>query len=104
VRSGDWIVGLPFDLEIKTRRGTMMLRLVRMATKVDPMWLAEIAPQLAKVEGGLNPTFDLKQDAVVSTQQTFFNGSKIREEVVPTSDHPEAANVFCLWLANQMAI
>lgn len=105
VRSGDWIVGLPFDIEIKTRRGgTMTLRLVRMATKVDPMWLAEIAPQLVKIEEGLNPNFDQRQDLVVSTRQVFFNGSKIREEIVPTPTHAEASVVFCSWLAGQMSI
>jgi HrpA-like RNA helicase len=105
VLSGDWIVGLPFDIEIKTRRGGMMtLRLVRMATKVDPMWLAEIAPQLVKIEEGLNPNFDQRQDSVVSTRQVFFNGSKIKEEIVPTPTHAEASTVFCSWLAGQMTV
>ncbi len=104
VRSGDWIVGLPFDLEIKTRRGgTMTLRLVRMATKVDPMWLMEIAPQLVRFED-VDLWFDPIQDSVVSNQHVFFNGSKIKEEIVPTPTHPKAADVFCSWLAGQMSI
>jgi len=104
VSRGEWIVGLPFDLEIPIRGGwKKTLRLVRMVTKVDPMWLAEIAPQLVRVEGGYNPQFDMNLDSVVSTQYVFFNGTKIREEIVPTPNHPDAHNIFLATLAGRMS-
>ncbi len=101
---GEWIVGLPFDLQITTRRGQMMLRLVRMVTKVDPMWLADIAPQLVKIEEGADPYFDPTLDSVVSTRRVHFNGTQIREESVPVPNHPEATSVFASWLAGQMTV
>lgn len=48
--SPEWIVGMPFDLQVKTRRGGMItLNLIQWVTKVDPLWLVEVAPQLETV-------------------------------------------------------
>jgi ATP-dependent helicase HrpA len=103
VRGGDWLVGMPFDLQIKTRRGGMMtLRLVRMATKVDPSWLVEIAPQLVKLEQGLEPKYEELQDVCTSLCRTHFNGQKVAEVREATPNHPEAARVFAEWVAGQM--
>ncbi len=88
-----WLVGLPFDLEVKTRRGPMTLNLVRMVTKVDPIWLVDVAPQLVEIKTGLRPTFDSLQGVVVSTTEHLFNGQVVREEVVPHPDHPDAVEV-----------
>lgn len=105
VRGGpEWLVGLPKDIEVKARRGgTFMLRLVTMATAVDPTWLAEVAPQLVEKKTGLNPRYDAQKDMCVSTTQVYFNGQMVKEETVSDPEHPEAANVFCAWLASQMA-
>jgi len=104
VRGGpEWLVGLPKDIQIKDRRGRLMtLRLVSMATAVDPTWLAEVAPQLVERKTSLRPYFDPAKDSVVSTTETYFNGQKIKEEVVTDPEHAEAANIFCTWLASQM--
>ena len=104
VRGGpEWLVGLPKDIEVKARRGgTFMLRLVTMATAVDPTWLADVAPQLVEKKIGLRPFFDQTKDSVVSTTETYFNGQKIKEETVADPEHTEAANIFCAWLASQM--
>lgn len=104
VNSADWLVGLPFDLEITTRRGRMTLHLVTMATKVDPKWLVEVAPQLVQAEEGLSPYFDGEQDACFSTTKTHFNGQVVKEEKVATPEHDQAADVFTNWLAQKMAI
>lgn len=105
VETTNWVVGLPFDLEIKTRRGgKMTLRLIRMVSKVDPSWLVEIAPQLAKEEHGLAPRYEPSIDSVASTTKVYFNGQLVQtvdNNVDP--NHPEAANIFCAWLASQMA-
>jgi hypothetical protein len=102
VYGGEWLVGLPFDLQIKTRRGSpMTLRLIRMATKVDPETLAEVAPQLVEKKVGLNPRFDADQDCVVSTTEHWFNGTKTGEVTAADRAHPEASRVFAAWLATQ---
>lgn len=103
VRSATWVVGLPWDLQVKTRRGGMItLRLIRMVTRVDPAWLTEVAPQLAEARPGLNPTYSPEKDVVVSTTETFFNGQKVGEAVVDDPEHPEAAIKFATWLTGQM--
>lgn len=99
VRGAEWLVGLPFDLEIQTRRGKMTLHLITLATKVNPEWLAEVAPHLTEQKTGLDPRYDAQKDTVVSTTQVFFNGQMVREETVADGDHPEAAEVFARWLA-----
>lgn len=104
VRGADWLVGKPFDLQIKTRRGMMTLKLIELASKVDPMWLAEIAPQLVERKVGLNPRYDAQKDVVVSTTQTFFNGQLLPEEEIVDGEHPEAATIFARWLASQSSL
>ncbi len=104
VRNAKWLVGKPFDLQIKTSRGMLTLRLIELASKVDPAWLAEVAPQLAYTEEGLNPEFDSEKDSCISTTRTHFNGQQVKEEQVATPEHEKAAEVFADWLAGQMCI
>ena len=103
VRGADWLVGKAFDLQVKTRRGMMTLKLIELTSKVDPMWLVEIAPQLTERKNALNPRYDSAKDVVVSTTQTYFNGAMVREEMVADGENPEAANVFASWVASQVA-
>ncbi len=103
VRGAEWLVGLPFDLQIQTRRGPAVLKLVRMCTKVDPSTLTEIAPQLVEEKTGLSPAYDSAKDVCVSTTQKFFNGMKVGETRAEDTDHAEAASLFAGWLASQMA-
>ncbi len=94
VRGAEWLVGKPFDLQIKTRRGMLTLNLIELASKVDPMWLTEIAPQLVKVETGQNPRYDSEKGCVVSTTNTFFNGSLVKEKTVEDRNHLEAPKLL----------
>lgn len=50
--SASWIVGLPLDIDIKNKYGgsPYTLRLVTMATVVDPEMLVQVAPHLMRVE------------------------------------------------------
>lgn len=99
----DWIVGLPKDIQFKNRRGYLCtLNLVSMVTKVDPMWLAEVAPQLVQIEEGINPFFNEEQDSCFSTSKTKFNGQLVKEEKVATPEHEKASEVFVDWLAQKM--
>ncbi|MCF6276987.1 MAG: hypothetical protein L3J07_04050 [Candidatus Magasanikbacteria bacterium] len=101
VSSGaDWIVGIPFDISGKGRRGSYTLRLVGMATEVDPNWLCEVAPHLAEKKTGLLPTFCQEKDTVVSTTKIFFNGTEVGEQTVDHCDHPDSAEIFAGFLAN----
>ncbi|MDQ5957060.1 MAG: hypothetical protein QG614_31 [Patescibacteria group bacterium] len=87
--SAGFAVGLPFDLEIKTRRGSMVLSLVRMLTLVTSDQLMKVAPQLVEEKKGLNPRLDA-DGKVVSTTETWFNGHKVTEVTVYDDRHPEA--------------
>lgn len=89
----DWIVGLPFDLQIATRRGSMTLHLVSMATKVDPVWLAEVAPHmvLMKIE---NLHWDREQNLVVEDHIVIFNDIEIARVAKGAPFSPEAFKVF----------
>lgn len=100
--AGEWLVGIPFDLEIPTRRGKMTLHLITMATKVLPLWLVEIAPHLVRLEQGLNPSYDPTSDCCLSTCKTVFNGQVVSEVREATPEHPEASRLLVEWLAGQM--
>lgn len=98
----EWLVGLPFDISGKSARGRQFtLRLVGMATVVDPTMLAEVAPQLAERKPGLRPSYNPEKDVVTSVTELFFNGQKVGEETVADPEHPEAMIIFARWLANQ---
>lgn len=93
-RHTQWLVGEPFDLEIKDRFDiTRTLSLIRMVTAVNPKWLAEIAPQLVTIREGIEPRYDQDQDEVVSTTQTWFNGQIIEEKVVLDPTHRDAPQI-----------
>jgi len=104
VEDAEWLVGLPFDLEIKTRRGEVTLNLVTMATKVEPKWLAEVAPQLVRTEEGIDPVYIPDHDSCFSTEKTFFQDQKIGEERIATPEHLKASEVFIDWLAGRMIV
>jgi len=97
-----WIVGFPLDIEVPGRYGTRVLNIIRMATKVDPMWLAEVAPQLVRKEVGFNPTYDPINDRVVSTARVFFGDQRVGEEIVDSSTSEYGSRAFAYWLAHQM--
>lgn len=89
----DWIVGIPFDLEIATRRGSMTLHLISLASKVDPAWLAEVAPHmvLEKIE---NLHWDSVQYCVVEDHITTFNGQEIARVAKAAPWSAEAFKIF----------
>lgn len=102
IRSAEWLIGNPFDLQIPMRKGMLTLKLIGLASKVNPMWLIEVAPQLVEKKTGLNPRYDADMDTVVSTTQVFFNNAIVKEEVVADGQHPEAATVFATWVTAQV--
>lgn len=93
------VVGLPWDLDVPSRRGgTVTRRLLRMVTAIEPSTLAEVAPHLRETCSGTRPRYDEQRDAVVSITETRVAGLAISSEVVEDSDHPSAAGCFAGWL------
>lgn len=92
-RGDGWVVGIPFDLPIKSRFGEKILRLVRMVSVIDPMWLVEIAPQMVTREEGVNPIYDCDQDCVVGTTRVMFNGQVIQEYLEANPEHPDRVRI-----------
>lgn len=99
VDDGEWIVGLPKDIQFKGRRGGMQtLNLVSMVSRVDPTWLVEVAPQLSSQEKR-NYRYDATKGMVVCDLVTKFNGHEIKTEPVP-GDGEEATKAFALAILN----
>lgn len=73
----EWIVGQPKDIQFKNRKGRLcILNLVGMATKVDPKWLIEVAPQLVSTKQerfGWNS----EEGEVTADEVTIFNGNEV---------------------------
>jgi hypothetical protein len=98
----DLLVGLPFDISGKGARGRpYTLRLIGMATVVDPTMLAEVAPQLMERKPGLRPSYSPEKDVMTSVTEMFFNGQRVGEETVDDPEHPEAMATFARHLAGQ---
>lgn len=88
VSDAEWIVGLPWDLEIQAQEGKKIIKQIRMVSKVNPLWLAELAPHLTRIEAGLNPRLHPKEGVVVSITRTYFNNFLIEEKEVLHSSRP----------------
>lgn len=102
VHCAEWIVGLPWDLQVKVRFGTRTLNLVRMVTRVDPDWLMEVAPHLvSRSEGGV-PRFCPEKDCVVVEVDVHFNRLMLAQAEREVPDHPAAAAVFAGWCVERM--
>jgi HrpA-like RNA helicase len=98
VRYAMWIVGIPWDLQIKTRRGLRVLHLIKMASRVEPEWLAEVAPQLVKNELR-NFRYSGTSQRVIADQVTTFNGHDIETNVVMAPRCEEAIVALARYLA-----
>ncbi len=87
--SSEWIVGIPFDLNNEKGK----LRLVTMATVVNPKLLMEVAPQLVRKVEHLQPRYDALKKCIVSNTQTFFSKHLLDEDTVDDPNHPDAAAI-----------
>lgn len=97
VSSGEWVTGMPWDLEIKTRRGgRMTLNLITWVSKVDPEWLVEVAPQLST---SFLRNYRWNGGKVVADEVKTFNGSEIGEEIVAVEgESQDAVQAFAIAL------
>lgn len=74
-----WVVGLPWNLQVKTDFGPKTLELLTMATRVDQAMLLEVAPHLVAVKE--KPGSQEKGDRRVRPMQIFFNDVLLAEEL-----------------------
>lgn len=93
----EWIVGIPFDLEVPARQGgTFTLNLINFASMVDPSWLVEVAPQLQTTELR-DFSYDESQAKVVANQVTLFNGVEINSVVIDAPEGEESLTAVARW-------
>lgn len=100
IKGAEWVVGNPFDLQIKTSKGEMTLNLIRMVSKIDLKWLSEVSPQLIRENNSLDLIYDRSKDKVLSTSEVYFKDRLISSEVVDDVCHPQASHVLASWLAS----
>jgi len=103
IEQAKWIVGRPWDLDVKGKHGTYTLFLVRAATKVDPLWLTEVAPHLVKIEES-RAWYDSLKDSVVIEQKILFNDQVLGQNLAERPNHPDAQRLFCEYLASQSTL
>jgi hypothetical protein len=96
-RSGEMIVGDPFDLQIQTRRGSMILHLLQNITQVQSAeTLREVAPQLFSEKRSERFDFD-GNGIIVEAWSTYFDGLEVSETIWrETEPSPERLK----WLAD----
>jgi hypothetical protein len=99
-----FIVASPKDLEIKTKYGLKTLPLLRMMTKVDPVWLTKLAPHLSEVKHGQSAQYDSQRDSITSTTEVYFAGQKVSSDVVVHPGHENGPDIFVSWLVERSII
>ncbi|TSC68292.1 MAG: hypothetical protein G01um101456_694, partial [Parcubacteria group bacterium Gr01-1014_56] len=77
VAGAQWVIGLPWNLQVRTDFGPKTLRLITMATRVDPDLLKEVAPHLVLVEEKKSAEVAGRR---VKKVQIYFNGMLLTEE------------------------
>jgi HrpA-like RNA helicase len=96
--SPDMIVGVPFDLSVKGRT----LHLIGMASAVTCDLIRKIAPHQLRLEAGIDPEYRPVHDQVWSTTRVYLCGRQISEASVADPAHPQAAELFRRWLAQEL--
>ncbi len=82
VADADWIVGLPWNLQVRGDFGPKTMRFITMATRVNPALLAEVVPHLATTKEKESTE---KAGQRLRVVQTYFNGILLAEEQKRTS-------------------
>ena len=77
VTDADWIVGLPWNLQVQGDFGPKTKRFITMATRVDTALLAEVVPHLVTVK---EKESEEKAGRRLRIVQTYFNAVLLAEE------------------------
>ncbi len=94
----DYLIGLPIDL-----KGKKFLKNIVMLSREKLLaWLPEVAPQLIKIETGLEPEYDPEKDCCVSITKTSIFGETVEKKRVASPEHPEAQKTFIEYLIGKI--
>lgn len=77
VGDSEWILGLPWNLQVYTKFGPKTMRVITMATRVDPTLLEDVLPHLVKKVEEDNPT---GEDFRIRVTSTYFSGKLLQRE------------------------
>jgi HrpA-like RNA helicase len=98
------LVGGVRKVPVRGRRGgTSFVHLADLAAPLQPEWLSEVMPQLCSKKRLSDYRYDPWNDIVVETQEQWFVDLKVAESPVEATDKNAAAQIFCAWLAQEMA-
>ena len=95
----EWMVGIPFDLEIPKKQGSSVLHLLTKATGIEKSWLSEVAPQLLEERDSVDATYSLKNDSIFMRVPILFGDVCIDEMFVEDMQHPAASKAFAGFVA-----
>jgi hypothetical protein len=98
VARGACVVGVPFDIQIRGRRGSSLLQLLTNVTVVTPAMLGEVAPHMVTWQRQLNPRYDPGVDSIVSESRMVCNGLTLVESTEPTPHHPDSGAILAAYL------
>lgn len=100
-KSGSWFVGIPHDQVPRTTWGKPKVKhQLRMVTRVNPVYLAEVAPKLARSEDISPHVWVESRGNTFCQRRVFFRGRQVFEgEVIVTT--PEARAKRADWLAEK---
>ena len=95
VVGAELVAGTPFDLEVPTKKGDLeILHLVQALTRVEPAWLADLAPQVT----GIKPAgirFDQNLGRLVEVSTIRLKGRRLDiASSEPIEPGPKAAKAF----------
>jgi HrpA-like RNA helicase len=97
-----WIVGLPWDLHIKDRYGrSYTLNLIRMAMRVDALWLSQFAPHLLQ-EKIVDSRYSARHGQTTRTVAQVFNGQTIETWDVVETDPVRQREAFAKHLVREL--
>lgn len=87
-----FVVGIPFDLEFKLRRGGKGIhRLLVMASAVDPNRMLEIAPHMVRSE---EVDVRVRDGKIEALTRYSFGDTFLMEDWEEVLDHPDAKRLF----------
>lgn len=98
VRSPDMVVGMPFDLQIQTRRGPMTLKLIESVTGIPSTdMLREVAPQLFSEQPGRLTEMQVGDLRIVGREyEQIFNGQSTGDTELRPAEESEERREFII--------
>ena len=89
--SAKWIVGMPFNIA--------RYRLLQFCSKINPMWLPDIAPHLTETAKG-DLFWSNETQEVIQEKHIIFNGARIATQNIAADTNSDSFDLFYKALAN----